>query len=90
MVVVWLSWFSGRELAAQVRGLSECSVNNIADTVFQLFTGACNQYEAPSRVRCDYGVEKVQVARWMLNVRGLNHSSIITGSLVHNQHIERL
>ena len=68
----------------------KCSVNNIADTVFQLFTGACNQYEAPSRVRCDYGVEKVQVARWMLNVRGLNHSSIITGSLVHNQHIERL
>ena len=30
------------------------------------------------------------MARWMLNVRGLNRSSVITGSSVHNQHIEQL
>ena len=42
----------------------------------------------PSRVRCDYGVENVDVARFMLETRGTDHSSIITGSSVHR--VERL
>lgn len=41
-----------------------CSDNNRADTVLALFLEACREYNVPSRIRCDYGVENVDVARW--------------------------
>ena len=45
---------------------------------------ATQQYGLPSRVRSDQG------ARHMLEYRGENRGSMITGSSVHSQRIERL
>lgn len=67
-----------------------CSNNNCALTVLRLFVEAVSEFGVPSRVRSDQGVENVDVARWMLTYMGVNRRSIITGSSVHNQRIERL
>lgn len=68
----------------------QCSTNNRASTVYDLFLGAVGQYGLPSRVRTDQGRENVQVAQHILQSRGVNRRSIIVGSSVHNQRIERL
>ena len=68
----------------------QCSTNNSASTVYRAFLSAVQQYGLPSRVRSDQGTENTTVARHMLETRGVQRGSMITGSSVHNQRIERM
>ena len=68
----------------------KCSDNNKSSTVYHYFLQATENYGLPSHVRSDQGQESCMVARHMLEVRGENHGSMITGRSVHNQKIERL
>ena len=67
-----------------------CSNNNRADTVFDYFKGAIDEYGLPSRVRTDKGRENTEIAWFMLNNRGPDRGSHIAGRSVHNQRTERL
>jgi hypothetical protein len=68
----------------------KCSSNNRASTVAKSFIDATTKYFIPSRIRCDFGKENIDVAKFMLTHRGFERGSFITGSSVHNQRIERL
>ena len=68
----------------------ECSNNNRAQTVYSLFLRAVQQFWLPSRVRCDQDGENYSIALHMLRHRGVDRRSVIVGSSVHNQRIERL
>lgn len=58
--------------------------------MLEYFCSAVEHYGLPSRIRCDFGVENVDIARYMILHRGVGRSTIITGSSMHNQRIERL
>ena len=68
----------------------KCSDNNRAETVGNSFLAAAEEYCWPSRVRTDKGGENAVVARLMIERWGEGRGSILQGSSVHNQRIERL
>lgn len=67
-----------------------CSTNNRSETVLRQFIQAGEQFGYPSRTRSDMGGENIQLAHFMVLLRGENRGSHLTGRSVHNQRIERL
>lgn len=67
----------------------QCLNNNRALGVLELFCTGVQSFGLPVRIRCDHGMENTGLARYMLERRGLNRRSVITGCSVHNQRIER-
>ena len=68
----------------------KCLNNNKANTLLQCFTDGVQAYGLPSRVRSDNGLENVHIAQFMIEKRGRERGSIITGKSTHNQRVERL
>ena len=68
----------------------KCSNNNRAETVLECFLDAISVLGCPLRVRTNNGGENVDIWRLMLFVNNYNPSSVITGSSVHNERVERM
>ena len=68
----------------------KCSNNKRASTVLESFTAAIQMYGLPRRLRTDLDGENVDAWDYMAALHGDDESTIITGSSVHNERIERL
>lgn len=66
-----------------------CATNNKAQTVLNGFVGATLMYGFPEKLRTDLGGENIEAWRSMIEHHG-DESSLIVGSSVHNERIERL
>lgn len=61
-VLNFFFWYVGIDGFSRCVVYLKCSANNRADTVLRLFVEATNTFGAPSRIRCDQGIENVDVA----------------------------
>ena len=61
-----------------------CTNNNKAETLLMHFIDAVTEYGLPSRVRTNKGLENAQISEYMLEKRGINRGSILTGCSTHN------
>lgn len=68
----------------------DANENNRSTTVERLFLEATGTYGYPIKVRTDLGGENVLVWRHMNSHWGTQRRSVIVGSSVHNQRVERL
>ena len=68
----------------------KCATNNKKETVESLFLQSVERYSWPSRIRTDHGGENILVWQHMMAQRGENRGSVLVGSSMHNQRIERL
>jgi len=68
----------------------KCATNNLASAGLQYFIEGTHHFRLPLCVRGDHGVENVEVARFMVESRGNNRGSFITGRSFHDDRIERL
>ena len=66
-----------------------CATNNKAQTVLNGFVAATLMYGFPEKLRTDLGGENIEAWRSMIEHHG-DVSSVIVGSSVHNERIERL
>lgn len=66
------------------------SNNNRASTVLDYFRDGVCRFGLPEHIRSDHGGENVGVWRYMIATHNMDYSSIITGSSVHNERIERM
>ena len=67
-----------------------CADNNRSSTPLDFFRSAVTQYGLPNLIRSDCGGENVAIWRYMIASHNLDYSSVLTGSSVHNERIERL
>ena len=58
--------------------------------VLDLFKGGVRRHGLPSRTRSDHGLKNVEGARFMVEERGIERGSMLTGKSVHNVGVERL
>ena len=68
----------------------KCALNNLSSTVLRYFIEGTHEFGLSLRVRVDHGVENVEVARFMVERRGVNRDTFIAGRSVYNVRIERL
>ena len=81
--------FGGIDGFSRLPVFLEVHNNNRSSTMLNCFLNGVKEYGLPSRVRCDKGRENVAVSQFMLNERGPERGSCITGRSVHNQRVER-
>ena len=62
----------------------------LADTVYNLFEHALNDFGTPSRIQTNNSGENVRIWERMTKLRGQIRGSYVAGSSVHNERIERL